>query len=146
MGKPRTNLYDIKCIYRHEREYSVTSQTSEDQPPSHAPTPTQNGDEGEQFLDAVGGCSVDDEDTCWVADDKFFTKSCDDTADKFKAGSFTMQQVGYVEDNSDVGGDKFSDIADMFKKRVRAETPNTVQRELVHEAFAVQEDADGGWL
>ena len=53
-----------------------------------------------------------------------------------------IQKTGSVEDKSDDGGDKFIDVADMSEKRERAKTPTTMQRERVHEAFVVQEDAD----
>ena len=55
-----------------------------------------------------------------------------------------MLNTSSVEDNSDEGGDTFIDVADMSEKRKRAETPTIMQRECVHEAIVVQEDADQG--
>ena len=55
------------------------------------------------FLDAEGGCSVDDEDKYLVAEDQFCDgedKSCyvedwfDDATDEFKPGSLMMPDTG----------------------------------------------------
>ena len=73
---------------------------------------------------------------------KFLTLMTNPVMLRTEPGSFMMQNTGSVENKSDDGGDKFIDVADLSEKRERAKTPTTVQRERVHEAFVVQEDAD----